>query len=689
MGKRSKKEKIDYCIKCVTYFVDEIDDYFFDDEANKKAIKSFIGSEKIVHFDVNRSDGEKKTVILFNYENSDRDSWILELDKYVKSKFQKIAKDIHLIGMVSSVSERNKLSNALRLNKTMLCKTINCSASHVNTDVFFMPEVTNKPIEISVTRMNSLIFPEPNINLNVMGKKDDGKADETYGYVFVVPLVDLVNIYSQVGDELFSSNLRYSIADKMSLEVSMKKTLLEEPNMFWFYNNGITIVTEQDSIGLENAGKIILSEGWNSSKLGFSIINGAQTISTVSRIFDDETEDEGKILEAKKNAKVLLRIIIAKKKVTRKNITIALNRQKPVTPEDIAFQTNFVSEFNEYMDGREKDEKDYLHIIKRGESLYDDNTIELSVFARLVHACLMDPTGARNSSHADLYYKDKDCEKLNPEYFKTVFEESGNQSEKDLAFEKYYQEIMWAYKVYKLFNAELKKIKDKREKTILANNRWSFVAYILKSIYAFTGKASEVDYKDFVELEKITDKIKDYMNAFVITIDTAYGNAYTPDNSKTKEFWEKIIATPQQEIFKQLSTFNPRKDEIVTKQDFINYLTKNLGFVYDDIVEEYSLDVDSTYFGEVEITINEDTFDLSACLFARYDLMDDDNESDKEQFAARVDEVRDKMKEQIGSEPRIFDYFSCEDESVDIEYCGVSFDKSLVNEFISVVRGYN
>ncbi len=689
MGKRSKKDKIEYCIKCVTYFVDEIDDYFFDDEANKKLIKSFINSEKIVHFKVNNSAGETKTVILFNYENADRDSWIPELGKYAKSTLQENEKDVHLIGMVGSVSEKNKLSNALRLNKTMLCKTINRSASHVNTDVFFVPEVTNKPIEISVTRMNSLIFPEPNINLNVMGNKDDGKVDETCGYVFVVSLADLVNIYNQVGDELFSSNLRYGIADKMSLEVSMKKTLLEEPDMFWFYNNGITIVTEQDSIGLENAGKIILSEGWKSSNLGFSIINGAQTISTVSRIFDDESEDEGKILAAKKKAKVLLRIITAKKKATRKNITIALNRQKPVTPEDIAFQTNFVSEFNEYMDGRERDEKEYLHIIKRGESLYDDNTIELSLFARLVYACLMNPTEARNNSHADLYYKDKDCDKLNPAYFKTAFEESGDQSEKDLAFEKYYQEIIWAYRVYKAFNTELRKFDDKMTKTILANNRWSFVAYLLKSIYRFTGKELEVNYKDFTEQEEIIGKLKDYMNAFALTIDTAYKNAYTPNDSKTKEFWETLISSPQQDIFKQLGAHNPRKDEIVTKQDFIDYLTRDLGFECDDLGEEYSLDSGSPYFGEVKIVINEDTFDMSALLFDTFDDMDTDSDEDKEKYCALVDEVLDKMKGQIGSEPGIFDYFGCDDGSVDIEYCGVSFDKGLVNKFISVVQEYN
>lgn len=301
----------------------------------------------------------------------------------------------------------------------------------------------------------------------------------------------------------------------------------------------------------------------------------------------------------------------------------------------------------------------------------------------------MNPTGARNNSHADLYYKDRDCDKLNPAYFKTVFEESGDQNEKDLVFEKYYQEIMWAYRVYKTFNNELRKIDDKKAKAILANNRWSFLAYLLKSMHAFTGKELEVDYKDFVEQEEIIGKLKDYMNAFVITVDTAYNNAYTPDDSKTKNFWDNIISSPQQDIFMQLNALNHRKDEIVTKQDFIEYLTKNLGFDCDDTGEEYSLDSESKIFGEVKISISEDTFDISALLFDFYDNMDEDSEADKEQYCNLVEDVCEKMRIKIGSAPCIFEYFGCDDGSVDIEYCGLNFDKGIVNKFISFVRDYN
>lgn len=69
----------------------------------------------------------------------------------------------------------------------------------------------------------------------------------------------------------------------------------EEPGMFWYYNNGITIVTSSDDIELESAGKVILARQWNDNGLNFSVINGAQTISTASRIFYGSGNNKDKV----------------------------------------------------------------------------------------------------------------------------------------------------------------------------------------------------------------------------------------------------------------------------------------------------------------------------------------------------------------------------------------------------------
>ena len=77
---------------------------------------------------------------------------------------------------------------------------------------------------------------------------------------------------------LFGQNLRESLEGKKSKTYAgMEKTIREEPEKFWFYNNGITIIAEDynlvDKAGSGEIDNIILKN--------FSIINGAQTTSAL------------------------------------------------------------------------------------------------------------------------------------------------------------------------------------------------------------------------------------------------------------------------------------------------------------------------------------------------------------------------------------------------------------------------
>lgn len=71
---------------------------------------------------------------------------------------------------------------------------------------------------------------------------------------------------------LFGQNLREALTKSKTYE-GMAKTIRKEPEKFWFYNNGITVIAEDydaKSDGTE-VDRVILKE--------FSIINGAQTTS--------------------------------------------------------------------------------------------------------------------------------------------------------------------------------------------------------------------------------------------------------------------------------------------------------------------------------------------------------------------------------------------------------------------------
>lgn len=698
MNRRARMDLVVDFEKRIMRCVGEIDDSFFIDDENE--IVDFVEKRiDFTHIEVNEKGEESgKAILIFRYESEDVEalknrivSNITETNLSLKDY------EVHLIGVVEGLHERNELLNVLGVNKTQICKEASISVKQTTIDVLFTPSLDNKPIEIGVTRMNSIIFPEPNINFNVKVGVNEDKS-HIKGYLFVVKLSELVDIYNRVGEELFSSNLRYGIRDQLSLENSMKQTLIEEPDMFWFYNNGVTIVTNKfSSISLENPLKITLTDSWNDRKLDFSVINGAQTISTASRIFDDNTIDADKLNTAKANAKVLLRVITANNSALERNITIALNRQKPIKAEDIAFQTPFVSKFNAYMGEREARKENFLYIIKRGEEDYS-NTIELPVFAQLVYSCFMHPTEARNSGPSKLYKNESDSIDLKDEYFKNEFSEENSREKQDEIYFKYYHELIWVYELYKKYNKTIREFSAEEGRSILANNRWSFISYVMLCMQGQTYDPNteyEVDYTNFKESKELIVNIKKYMQAFVCMVNEAFSDrpeGYTVDTSKTSVFWDKLCGVKRADVFSELFADIPSTttESSVERDNFIKKLTE-IGFVDED--EEYTLDVDCAGFGPLCVYLNEDdSFNICAELFNPYFDAEDMTEKEIDTaYCALIDEVKEAFTDRLGIEPCIDETLATmlggEDPDCNVSYGNIPFEIEFVNSFIELMKG--
>lgn len=476
----------------------------------------------------------------------------------------------------------------------------------------------------------------------------------------------------------------------MSLENSMRDTLIEEPDMFWFYNNGITIVTDLKDIGLGNPNQIILSDGWKNRKLPFSVINGAQTISTASRIWGSDSVSADKVSESKKKAMVLVRVITAQKIAARRKITIALNRQKPIKTEDIAFQSAFVCSFNEYMNSRARSNKKYLLIIKRGEAAYDTNAIELPLLAQLIYTCFMCPTEARNNGPTKLYYVDSksDGEKLNSDYFREEFTEAKSEREQEEVFAKYYKALSWAFRVFQKYSSELKKYADKNSKTILGNNRWTFISLALMCMQGFSGEARDVDYSSFEENAEFFLNIRKYMNDFVKIVDDTYEGKYTPEDSKNKDFWTKIKTAKNLYSFSELHIReNADKDKKSIKRDeFVEKLIA-LGFEEKPETDEYILQTDSTIISDVSVSLSiNDSFLIGATLYDVYYDSDTETDEDDVKYAQLVEAVCEKLEIQLGEAPTVEEYEGCPDPSVEIGYKIAEYDIDFVKNFISLME---
>lgn len=143
-------------------------------------------------------------------------------------------------------------------------------------------------------------------------------------------------INSEIGKNiLFGQNLRESLSTGSKTFLGMCKTLDNEPQNFWFYNNGITIIAEEVDLKKNEKGKDILS------LTNFSIINGAQTTSAFGNYLKNahRDNDQSEARQKKDNLKkayVTARVVETKdNKGLRKNITIFNNTQNPISSRDM------------------------------------------------------------------------------------------------------------------------------------------------------------------------------------------------------------------------------------------------------------------------------------------------------------------------------------------------------------------
>lgn len=164
------------------------------------------------------------------------------------------------------------------------------------------------------------------------GKKDD-RQNAIICNICAYDLAVLNNKYysTEIGRNiLFGHNLRDSLNPKKSKSYGvMKKTIEKCSDNFWYYNNGITIVAEHvEPTSDESKTDIKLKI--------FSIVNGAQTTSSLGMILKDAIRDgQHKTIDALKNAYVMARILKVSSDETKNAIAIYNNTQNPINNRDM------------------------------------------------------------------------------------------------------------------------------------------------------------------------------------------------------------------------------------------------------------------------------------------------------------------------------------------------------------------
>lgn len=117
---------------------------------------------------------------------------------------------------------------------------------------------------------------------------DWGAVEEPYNAVYgQVDASAVAGWYADSGPQLFADNLRLFLGNDSDVNASIVETLVNQPQHFWYLNNGITVLCERvakKALGgsSKKTGHFVLT--------GVSVVNGAQTVGCIGKAVDDHPE---------------------------------------------------------------------------------------------------------------------------------------------------------------------------------------------------------------------------------------------------------------------------------------------------------------------------------------------------------------------------------------------------------------
>lgn len=161
------------------------------------------------------------------------------------------------------------------------------------------------------------------------------KTREITSYMAFIPGETLANIYNSWGQRILNLNVRSFLQLSGKINKGLRETLIQNPDRFFSYNNGISAVVEDLEIGSDSEGLYI------KEAKGFQIVNGGQTTATISRTHKVDGIDLRKVIVP---AKIT---IVSKEQFTEvvPNISVYANTQNSVKTADFSSNHEFHKKF--------------------------------------------------------------------------------------------------------------------------------------------------------------------------------------------------------------------------------------------------------------------------------------------------------------------------------------------------------
>lgn len=462
--------------------------------------------------------------------------------------------------LIEEVINKNGFKRDILNTLKNLTKNSNLKLSDIEYKAIFISSKEELNFELKIdSRIRSLEMPTPT-------------QSSFKGYVFSASLFDIVEIYNSLGNELFDKNVRYGIDDELQVQYKIRETLENNPDKFWYLNNGITMIIKDKEFCLSKSNHLYLQYG---DEKDLYVINGAQTISAAAEFFY-ASQPSSNLDVAKANAKVMFRIIEIDSTLNTNidaeidEVSISLNRQKPIKVEDIAFTTPFVYSLNK-LNETSSDPDTSFRLIKRGEKILSNHEYNLVQFSRSVKAYLAQQPGKAMSQGSKTLLKIVSKNGLTAFSDESIFKQDiiidENMRLED--FKKYYSPVNLALELEKCYSDFSRKTSFNVpiQQAALNYGKWHFVAYM---IYVLNNN----NFSDFtqlhIDLSNLSTSIENCITSYIKLFDAIVSSQYSSLTSN--DFKNDTLYT----FFRDYSSNSNADSSIVEQINSFSALVKSL-----------------------------------------------------------------------------------------------------------------
>ncbi len=366
------------------------------------------------------------------------------------------------------------------------------------------------------------------------------RSEKYEGSVFNISAVSLKNAFDRFETSgLFNLNIRRYVKAK-NVDEAIKNTILHEKDDFWFKNNGLTIACQDYRI-----------DGNTVKMYNFSIVNGGQTTTLISKNLKDNSKD----------FYVLCKIVKSTEKLDNKEtmrfyneIAETTNSQKPIQPRDLKSNSPEMIALQKLLL-----ERDYFLEIKRGISApkkFKDKKLKNDDLAQLYYSFVIQKPGTARSNKKSLFSN-------NSHYNRIFYQQYGKHPHK-IDF------LVDLIQLNKRVDETIKKFEDGYSKNALSVEEMNVLSNAKLCIIALIGFIYRVVNDDFdvrnQSIEKdldqfeygyfisnyhgddIDEKIEDLLYDLIVHINDLYESEYEKQRVtsisnflKTDKMYQQVI----------------------------------------------------------------------------------------------------------------------------------------------------